>query len=422
MAILTPDSTSNWNGVKVKKFLLTEHNPNRIAMPNMKRTKTIGITVHNTDSISVSSSTTMAETYTRATYNGNMKDVRVHFYCDAVETWQNLPLDEINWSCADCSGDGNRKTIAIECIMSSQYNAQDKKSEDNCAKLVAYLLHKYDLNVEDNLFTHTHWLNVRDGKRGTNDYLNISKNSYKNCPAYILPHWDEFKEKVQKYLDKLNGVNTTPAVLYRVRKTWEDAKSQIGAYSSLENAKKACKERYQVFDNDGKVVYTYIKEENTVTSTPVMPTPSAAKKEADIYYRAFANGKWWGEIKNYNTTNSNGYAGVEGKSIKGFAAKSTVGTLKYRVHVKGGTWLSWISGYDINNWKTGCAGNKVREIDAIQFSLENTDEYEVKYRVSTINSKSYLSWIEGFNTKNSMGYAGVFGKAIDKIQVYLIKK
>ena len=30
-----------------------------------------------------------------------------------------------------------------------------------------------------------------------------------------------------------------PVELYRVRKTWEDAKSQIGAYSKLENAKDA---------------------------------------------------------------------------------------------------------------------------------------------------------------------------------------
>ena len=44
--------------------------------------------------------------------------------------------------------------------------------------------------------------------------------------------------------------------LYRVRKTWADVKSQIGAYKSLENAKKACGKGYSVFDKDGKAVYT----------------------------------------------------------------------------------------------------------------------------------------------------------------------
>lgn len=44
--------------------------------------------------------------------------------------------------------------------------------------------------------------------------------------------------------------------MYRVRKTWNDATSQIGAYRNLENAKKACKEGYSVFNSKGEVVYT----------------------------------------------------------------------------------------------------------------------------------------------------------------------
>lgn len=43
--------------------------------------------------------------------------------------------------------------------------------------------------------------------------------------------------------------------LYRVRKSWNDSTSQIGAYSSLENAKVACKSGYYVFDSKGNVVY-----------------------------------------------------------------------------------------------------------------------------------------------------------------------
>ena len=37
---------------------------------------------------------------------------------------------------------------------------------------------------------------------------------------------------------------STAKQLYRVRKSWSDDKSQIGAYFSLENAKKACKAGY----------------------------------------------------------------------------------------------------------------------------------------------------------------------------------
>lgn len=243
MAILRPDTTTTLNGVKINEYLLTKHNPNHINMPSVSmESKVIGVTVHNTDWISVASGTTPAEQYTRATVNGNMKDVRVHYYVDNVCVWQNLPLSLSGWHAADGSGNGNRKTIAIECIMSSAYNSTDKKSEDNCARLAAALLKKYGLDI-NHLYTHTHWLNVRDGKSGTVDYLNTTRNPYKMCPAYILTHWAEFKKKVQAYMNVGSSTPTTssPKQLYRVRKSWSDAKSQIGAFSSLENAKKACK-------------------------------------------------------------------------------------------------------------------------------------------------------------------------------------
>ena len=253
MAILKPDTTTTMNGVTVNEYLLTKHNPNHIAMPSASMEgKIIGVTVHNTDWISVASGTTPAEQYTRATVNGNMKDVRVHYYVDNTCAWQNLPHSLSGWHAADGSGNGNRRTIAIECIMSSAYNVTDKKSEDNCARLAAALLKKYNLDI-NHLFTHTHWLNVRDGKSGTVDYLNTAKNPYKTCPLYILPHWSAFKAIVQKYL---TDAKPTVKNIYRIRKSWADAKSQIGAYSSLENAKKACKTGYSVFDANGVNIYT----------------------------------------------------------------------------------------------------------------------------------------------------------------------
>ncbi len=42
--------------------------------------------------------------------------------------------------------------------------------------------------------------------------------------------------------------------VYRVRKTWEDASSQLGAFRSLENAREVCKEGYHVFDSQGNMV------------------------------------------------------------------------------------------------------------------------------------------------------------------------
>lgn len=58
---------------------------------------------------------------------------------------------------------------------------------------------------------------------------------------------------------------------YRVRKTWEDAKSQKGAYKILDNAKKYSNQNpgYKVFDKDGKVVYE-LKAAETAVNVPFM--------------------------------------------------------------------------------------------------------------------------------------------------------
>lgn len=77
---------------------------------------------------------------------------------------------------------------------------------------------------------------------------------------------------------------STPAQeLYKVRKTWEDAKSQIGAYHNLDSAIDIAKSNagYSVFDSNGNCKYDGLaievpKEEPKIEETrpPVDPTPS----------------------------------------------------------------------------------------------------------------------------------------------------
>lgn len=46
--------------------------------------------------------------------------------------------------------------------------------------------------------------------------------------------------------------------IYRVRKSWKDAKSQVGAYKNLQNAKEICDKAgsgYYVFNSAGKAIY-----------------------------------------------------------------------------------------------------------------------------------------------------------------------
>lgn len=411
---LTPDKTFTWNGLKVYEYLLTNHNPYGIDMPGYNLPAVpLGVTVHNTEAISVASNTTPAEQYTRATVNGNMNDVRVHFYVDDYCAWQGLPLTLSGWHAADGGGNGNRKTIAIEVIGNSA------KAEANCVKLVAYLLNKYNLNVEDNLFTHTHWLNVRDGITGSNDYLNTRKHPYKWCPIYILPHWSTFKANCIAELNKLKGGTTpTTSEMYRIRKEWTDVKSQIGAYASLDNAKKAWKEGYKVFNSKGEVVYpTSAAPTPTTPAKPTTPAAPAApaKKQIDVIYKVRTN-SWLGEIKNCNDSNDMGYAGINYAPIRCLVAKASEGVLHYRVHIIGGGWLGWITKYNVNDWYNGYAGLPAYMIDGVQAYLTGVDGYEVQYRVSTVGGP-YLPWVTG-----TQDYAGIYGRKIDKLQMKIVKK
>ena len=60
---------------------------------------------------------------------------------------------------------------------------------------------------------------------------------------------------------------TTTAVLYRVRKSWADSKSQKGAYKVLTNAKKCADANpgYSVFDGSGTKVYPADSTDTTYT-------------------------------------------------------------------------------------------------------------------------------------------------------------
>ena len=60
---------------------------------------------------------------------------------------------------------------------------------------------------------------------------------------------------------------------YRIRKTWDDPKSQINAYKSLELAKEDCDNHpgYFIFDWNGEVVYPEVKVETAPVPTPFEP-------------------------------------------------------------------------------------------------------------------------------------------------------
>ncbi|MDD6699428.1 glucosaminidase domain-containing protein [Mogibacterium kristiansenii] len=98
-----------------------------------------------------------------------------------------------------------------------------------------------------------------DGLVGCKDYKKaaqiIKDGGYATSSTYV----SSLCSIIERFnLTKYDVADTTATTSwYRVRKTWADSKSQIGAYKILDNAK-ACVDKnpgYSVFDPDGKKIY-----------------------------------------------------------------------------------------------------------------------------------------------------------------------
>ncbi len=182
------------------------------------------ITIHNTNDIDGTYDD--GEQYTRATYNENMRSARVHLYIDDVCAWQNLrmgtglcPADpegeaEVGWHAGDGSNKtgGNMTSIGIEVIMNDN-EEHDAKAYDNSARIVAWLLWHFDLDI-DKVVSHTYWVNksagniFEDSDEQSTNY--VAKKKW--CPTYIfkttshdkaLANWKKYKALINTYLTAL---------------------------------------------------------------------------------------------------------------------------------------------------------------------------------------------------------------------------
>lgn len=109
------------------------------------------------------------------------------------------------------------------------------------------------------------------------------------CPGpYLESKFPYIASEVNKRLKGTGSADssskpTTKTAIYRVRKSWSDEKSQIGAFESLDTAKKACKAGYSVFDNSGKSVY----------SVPAASKPATNNKKSNkTIAKEVIAGKW----------------------------------------------------------------------------------------------------------------------------------
>lgn len=204
----------------------------------------------------------------------------------------------------------------------------------------------------------------------------------------------------------LKKKNVTPpsqpsGEMYRVRKSWSDAKSQIGAYSVLENAKSNCPVGYFVFDSKGNVVYS-----NGSSTPPQKPSkpPVPSKQKVDVFYK-FDNLPW---VRNLEDN-----AGLRGVNAKNLYVYPSRGEVLFRVSRINGDYYSWVQNYKTSSGKYDFAGNGVA-IDRVQMKLRGLDGYSIRYRVTLTNGQT-LPWV-----LNDTDYAGIRGRAISNIEVEII--
>ena len=198
--------------------------------------KPIGICIHNT----VNDASAKNEI---AYMKSNNNQVSFHIAVDDIEAIQGIPFDRNAWAAGDGgSGNGNRNYIHLEICYSKSGGSRFTSAEQRAAKEVAALLKQFGWTIS----------NVKKHQDFSGKY----------CPHRTLGMgWQRFLDMVSAELKGTTSNNSTSSSeIYRVRKSWSDLNSQIGAYANLENAKAACDKNpgYSVFNSAGVKVYPVV--------------------------------------------------------------------------------------------------------------------------------------------------------------------
>lgn len=195
----------------------------------------------------------------------------VHGFIDGNDgtVYQTLPWNHRGWHCASGpKGSGNNTHIGVEmcepasirytggssftCSNLSAARTSVKKTYEAAVELFAYLCKLYGLNPTADGVIISH----REGHaRGIASNHGDPEHLWNGLGmGYTM---NTFRKDVK---GKMQGGTVKPdetKEMYRVRKSWEDAVSQKGAFHELENAKKCAdaNKGYAVFNTSGKQVY-----------------------------------------------------------------------------------------------------------------------------------------------------------------------
>lgn len=146
-----------------------------------------------------------------------------------------------------------------------------------------------------------------------------------------------------------------------------------------------------------------------------LPSGGNSSSNVNVYYRVKTQKHGWlQEVKNLED-----YAGWENSPITGLAIKVDKGSIKYRITTISGKTLGWITGYDINDYISGWAGNgePIALVEAYYSTPNDIRPYQYAYyKVNDYPYQKDLIKGNGFD-----GFGGVKGVPMTKFQIYIGK-
>lgn len=137
-------------------------------------------------------------------------------------------------------------------------------------------------------------------------------------------------------------------------------------------------------------------------------------QKVDVWYKVKTiNYGWLPEVKNLED-----YAGYKNDPIVALAIKVSIGSIKYRVHLKNKGWLPYVTGYDIYDYNNGYAGTGNDIIDLVEcyyYTPNDIRPYKrAKYKVNNYNWQ-----YDNEKSNNQDGYAGELGVNATKFQIVI---
>lgn len=243
------------------------------------------------------------------TYHPGGREVCVHGFIGkladgTVATYQTLPWDHRGWH---AGGSANNTHIGFEiCEDDLTDGAYFAKVYKEAVELCAYLCKQYGL-TEKNIICHSegykqgvasnhgdvmHWF-PKHGK---------SMDTFRAEVKALLAADAKEDEPVQEETPAVAYPEKLTSGYYRVRKTWKDSKSQVGAYRILKNAKAAADKNPGtfVFTNDGVAIYP-----EKAAETYRIHTVVKGDTLWDIANKYLGDGSRYPEIKALNNLRSN---------------------------------------------------------------------------------------------------------------------